>query len=231
MNAEDLKATLDAHARWLRDAEGGGGKRANLSGANLSGAHLSGADLSGAHLSRANLSGADLSGANLSRANPSGADLSEANLSGANLSGANLSGANLSRANLSGANLSGANLSGAHLSRANLSGADLSAANLPHYQIPQQGELIVWKASTTGIVKLRVPPTAKRTASLIGRKCRAEYADVLEAPEGAMDKHSGTLPYIVGETVRPDSYDPDPRVECSHGIHFFLTRAEAEEWL
>jgi hypothetical protein len=78
MNKEELKAVLDAHAKWTRGE--GGGKRANLSGANLSGADLSGA----------NLSGADLSGANLSGANLSGADLSGANLSGANLSGADL---------------------------------------------------------------------------------------------------------------------------------------------
>ena len=36
--------------------------------------------------------------------------------------------------------------------------------------------------------------------------------------------------YRVGEIVRPDSYDPDIRVECSHGIHFFITRKEAEDY-
>ena len=34
--------------------------------------------------------------------------------------------------------------------------------------------------------------------------------------------------YRVGETVRPDSYDDNPLVECTHGIHWFATRAEAE---
>lgn len=29
---------------------------------------------------------------------------------------------------------------------------------------------------------------------------------------------------------RPDKFDPDVRVECSHGIHFFLTREEAETY-
>ena len=38
------------------------------------------------------------------------------------------------------------------------------------------------------------------------------------------------LMYRVGKTVESDSYDDDIRVECSHGIHFFLTRKEAEEW-
>ena len=74
---------------YLADKKGG--RRADLSGADLSGAYLFRADLIGANLIRADLSdanliGADLSWADLSGANLSGADLSEANLIGANLS-------------------------------------------------------------------------------------------------------------------------------------------------
>ncbi len=98
-----LATILDSHRLWLA---GDGGKKANLSGANLSGANLSGGDLSGA-----NLSGGDLSGANLRWANLRGANLYEADLSRANLYEANLRGADLSRANLYEANLRGANLS------------------------------------------------------------------------------------------------------------------------
>ncbi len=36
--------------------------------------------------------------------------------------------------------------------------------------------------------------------------------------------------YEEGKEVRADSYDDDWRVECSHGIHWFLTRKEAEDW-
>jgi hypothetical protein len=42
-------------------------------------------------------------------------------------------------------------------------------------------------------------------------------------------KYDGTH-YVVGETVVADKYDPNPRVECSGGIHFFMTRAEAEAY-
>jgi hypothetical protein len=80
--AEELTKILEAHQKWLDDAEDG--TRADLSGANLSGANLSWADLSRANLSRANLSVADLSRSNLSEANLSRANLREANLSGAN---------------------------------------------------------------------------------------------------------------------------------------------------
>jgi uncharacterized protein YjbI with pentapeptide repeats len=82
-------------------------KRADLSGAYLSGADLSGAYLSGADLSGAYLSGADLSGADLRGAYLSGADLSGAYLSGADLSGADLRGAYLSGAYLRGKKLIG----------------------------------------------------------------------------------------------------------------------------
>ena len=195
--------------------------------------------------SRVSLSGADLSRVSLSRVSLSGADLSEANLLRANLSGANLSGANLSRANLSRANLSRADLSGAdlwradlwraNLWRANLSGANLAGATLPAFQIPQEGTLIVWKKLEGDVLaKLLVPASAKRTATLVGRKCRAEFAEVLElvncSESYAYDIHSHTVKYSVGSTVRPDEYDDDIRIECTHGIHFFLTREEAQAY-
>jgi hypothetical protein len=75
---------------------------------------------------------------------------------------------------------------------------------------------------------LLIPSDAKRTSSLIGRKCRAEFVEVLEG-EG-VDRRTGLLKYSPDEIVRPDSYDDDVRLECTHGIHFFITRAEAEKW-
>jgi hypothetical protein len=218
----DTKEILKPHTLWLQGDPKG--VRANLSRANLSGADLSGADLSWA-----NLSGANLSEADLSRANLSGANLSEADLSRANLSWANLSRANLSWANLSWAYLSRANLSGANLSWANLSGAYLSGAGLPHFQIcPEEGDFIAWKKVTGGVLKILVPAEAKRTSSLVGRKCRAEFVKVLEG-EG-VSKHDGKTLYKAGGTVYPDRYDDDIRIECTSGIHFFMTRREAEEY-
>ena len=162
-------------------------------------------------------------------ANLEGAYLEGANLRGAYLEGANLRGAYLRGAYLEGANLRGANLRGANLRGANLRGANLEGAYLPHFQIPN-GSLIVWGKKGGCIVKMEVPLEAKRTASLVGRKCRAEYVKVLEI-EGASctTSEKGGL-YVEGEFVYPDSYDDDIRVECTHGIHFFLTRKEAEEW-
>ena len=191
--------------------------RADLSRADLSGAYLSGADLSRAYLSRANLSRADLSGAYLS-----GADLSGAYLSRADLSGAYLSGADLSGADLSGANLSRANLSDANLSRADL------IKLLNQRTILPEGDLIGWKKLKNGVLcKLQIPAEAKRVGGLIGRKCRAEFAIVLEGEGRGL--HNGHI-YKVGETVKPDKYDPNPMLECSNGIHFFICKQEAQDY-
>ena len=111
MTPEALKEVLQQHALWLEDNSKG--KKAKLSGADLSCANLRGADLSCADLSCANLFGVNLTGANLR-----GADLSCANLFGVNLTGANLRGADLSCADLFGVNLTGANITGTKLSEA-----------------------------------------------------------------------------------------------------------------
>ena len=204
MTKEQLAEIIRLHGEWLQDLPTG--KRANLSGAYLSRAYLVGADLRGA----------DLRGADLSRAN-------------------------LSRAYLVGANLSRANLSGAYLSCANLSGANFTdAENIPCVAIvPDTGSFIAWKKLHGGIIaKLRIPKAAGR-ANSTGRKCRAEYAVVLSLWKLGkrlskdimeVDTHTRMLQYRAGETIRPDKYNPDWLEECTNGIHFFITRKEAEEY-
>jgi len=233
-----IKAGADLYGADLYGANLSG---ADLSGADLlaaikAGADLYGANLSGANLSGANLYGADLYGADLYGANLSGADLYGADLSGANLSGANLYGADLSGANLSGSNLYGANLYGANLSRANLSGANLSGAKNAERAAAQtviaaQGELRVWKKLREGVAELRIPAEARRS-NASGRKCRAEYAVVVSLPEECEVGHSmhdDSFEYRVGETVRPrQPWCEDRWQECASGIHFYITREEAE---
>ena len=185
-------------------------------------------------LSFANLSSANLSSANLRSANLRSADLSSANLSFANLSSANLSSANLRSANLSSANLRSANLSFADLSSADLSFADLSFADLRKLYairtILPEGDLIGYKQLRGGtICKLRIPVDAKRVGGLVGRKCRAEFAVVLEG-EG-FSKHDPQFKYTVGQVVKPSEAFNDSLVsECESGIHFFITRQEAEDY-
>ncbi len=244
---EKNKANLSEANLYVANLRG-----ANLSGANLRGANLYGVDLSGANLSEANLYEANLYGANLRGANLSGANLRGANLYGANLSEANLYGANLSGANLSEANLRGANLSEANLSEANLRGANLYGANLRWANLsgaknipaialaqrricPDEGTFIGWKKlKENKIAKLHI--LGERMNSIGSRKCRASLVHVLKIYDGdtevenGFDNYTGNLEYRVGEFVKPDEYDPDISAECSHGIHFFITRLEAEEY-
>jgi hypothetical protein len=78
MTAQEIKATIEDHTKWLADRSTG--RRATLRRATLRNADLSGADLRNADLSGADLRGADLSDADLRRA-----DLRRADLRGADL--------------------------------------------------------------------------------------------------------------------------------------------------
>ena len=174
--------------------------------------------------------------ANLYGANLSGADLSDANLSRADLSRANLSGADLYRADLSDANLSDANLSRADLSDANLSGANLNTDSLWFNQTRflSEGDIIGYKKCKGDvIVKLLIPMSAKRSHAF-GRKCRAEFAKVLEISGGidvAYSTHDSMFEYRVGNLVSPTKlFSENWANECESGIHFFITRVEAENY-
>jgi hypothetical protein len=201
MKTDELKRILEVHAKWVRGKADG--SRANLSGANLYGANLSGANLGGA------------------------------NLSGANLSGANLSGAYLSEADLRSADLYGANLYGANLSGANLSGAkDIQYVLSQSSILPESGPIWGWKKCRNEVlVKIVVGDKAKRSHAT-GRKCRAEHVKVLEVvgAEIGISQYDHNVEYRVGEIVRCDSWNEDRWTECGGGIHFFLTRIEAERY-
>jgi len=198
------------------------------------------ADLGGAALGSANLRGAALGGAALGSA-----DLGSANLGGANLRGAALGGADLGGADLGGANLRGADLRGADLGGTNLGGADLGGdalrgalnAELALAQtaiLPTDGPLFGWKKCRENVlVKLFIPSKAKRSHAA-GRKCRAEYAKVL-AVIGSPDNkgisiYSEKVVYEVGKWVHCDKWNDDRWQECGGGIHFFITKIEAEAY-
>ena len=159
--------------------------------------------------------------------------------------------ADLRNADLRDANLRDAGLRNADLRNADLRDADLRNANLRYADLrnvkyneqtaffalicPEEGDFIAWKKVGEVIVKLRVPSEAKRSSATT-RKCRCEYAKVLELQNLDGTPYNGdkvvnnnyvkTI-YKVGEIVSSDSWDDDRWNECSHGIHFFITRDEA----
>jgi uncharacterized protein YjbI with pentapeptide repeats len=220
---------------------------ADLSSANLRYANLSSADLSSANLRYADLRYADLRYADLSSANLRYADLRYADLSSANLRYADLSSANLRYADLRYADLRYADLSSANLRYADLRYADLSSADLRYADLIKvysqntilpEGELIVWKKIQNNcIAKLLIPKEAKRVNAIGSRKCRFEFAKVIDirddkghSKKSEAGYYNKNLIYTIGELVYPDSFDPSPLVECSNGIHAFITREEAKSY-
>ena len=210
MTKGELREIINSHERWLN---GGGGERANLS--------------------RANLSRADLSGANLRGADMSGTDLSRAYLCGADMRGADLRGANLIGADLSGADLSGARLNGADMRKVKYDEHTAFYA----LQCPEEGSFIGYKKAHGYIIKLEILADAKRS-SATSRECRCSAAKVLsittvdgsaDVAEIASDRDANFF-YRVGEIVRVNNFDEDRWNECSTGIHFFITRREAEQY-
>lgn len=257
MERNKLKEILESHKKWLNGAADG--KRANLWGADLPCADLQGANLQEANLYHADLYLAYLQGADLHDANLRDADIYRANLHGANLHGANLWGADLRGACLRDADLRDADLRFASLRGADLQGADLQgvdlrgadpqgaylygAKNVPLLPwtsiVPECGSFVGWKKVGNYIIKLKIPDNAKRS-NATGRKCRCSEAEVLEIQnldgtkaeisEIYNDNYCGTN-YVVGKTVTPDSFDDNRWNECSHGIHFFITRQEAVDYV
>ena len=129
-----------------------------------------------------------------------------------------------------------ADLRGAYLSSADLSGAKYNERTAFLALVcPEEGDFIAWKKVGDAIIKLRIPAEAKRSSATT-RKCRCEYAEVLALQhldgtpynddKVVNNNHVETI-YKVGEIVHPDSWDDNRWNECSHGIHFFITRDEA----
>ena len=110
--------------------------------------------------------------------------------------------------------------------------------DLGHWNIPQGCDLHVWAAKSNVLVELLIPAKAKRTASVLSRKCRAEFAMVTKVHHpykrtysDYRSKFGEFVDYREGELVKPDSYNDSPFKDCTNGIHFFLTKEEALNWM
>ena len=177
------------------------------------------ADLSYSDLRYSDLRSADLRSANLSYSDLSYSDLSYSDLSYANLSYSDLRSADLRYANLRSTNLN-------EIKNAGLIMAQLSIC-------PTEGDFVGWKKLQNNVIaRLVIPYDAQRLNSIGSRKCRASKAFVHEifGATEAYDKYTGKLLYKTGQEVIPDKFDKSITSECSNGIHFFLSRIEAENY-
>jgi hypothetical protein len=145
---------------------------------------------------------------------------------------------NTTKATLEKAASIGANLSGANLSGANLSDAD----NIPFIPLacPSEGEFIGWKKVGDYVIKLRIPADAKRCSATTS-KCRCDKAEVIsiigigirdnESIDSIVNDRYNDCEYTVGKMVYPDTFDENRWNECSNGIHFFINKQEAINYI
>lgn len=113
--------------------------------------------------------------------------------------------------------------------------------------VPSEGSFIAWKKAkcvedkyeqTDVIVKLRVPEDADRCSA--NHKCRANKVEVIqyETLDGkklpddtdVCSFWNSMFKYHIG-IVESHGYNTDPQAECSNGIHFFLNRADAVNYV
>ena len=130
----ELDLILRHHRQWL-DSGASLGRRAELSGIDLSGRDLFGAILTRATIENVDFYGANLRTANFQEANIRGCRLSQAHIQWSILTGAIVDGCDLTRANLqftefSNATLTDVDLGGAFFHNAYLTKAGLQRANL-----------------------------------------------------------------------------------------------------
>lgn len=203
-----------------------------------------GISLKGIYLPYRNLCGVDFSYLDLS-----GADFESSNLFGANFSGANLTGVNLSYCNLNDVNLSGANISGANFFHSRIKNCNISNIitdeNTKYFkqQCPESGSFIGWKKCILDwrfyIVKLEISENSKRSSATTD-KCRCSEAICLEIQtiNGKKSKckkvyssFDECFSYEVGKTYKIEDFNDDRWNECSTGIHFFMNRKDAVEYI
>jgi len=229
---------------------------ADLYGANLKGANLRAANLWKADLRETNMQNTDLRYANLRvvklwRADLGASHLEYSSLQEANIESANLRGANLYHADLKWADLREAGFYNADLRLADLTYSDLCNADLRHTKIneftkifvpmacPDTGSFIAWKTAGGYIIQLEIPADARRS-SATGRKCRCDKAKVISIQDKfgkvaelkkARSNYSPDFIYRVGETAFALDFDDCRWNECTDGIHFFITREEAVNYM
>jgi uncharacterized protein YjbI with pentapeptide repeats len=223
--------------------------RMNLKGVNFSGSSIYNCSFEGANLEETDFSQTCLVNCNFIKANLKSANFQYSTIRNGHFRSANMQEVNLRSVTIcGGSSFSKTNFQKASFFKAEIRDPEvLQGAILPDFQIPQGVELTVWKKLRNGVLaKLLIPADAKRTASLIGNKCRAERAVVLELISSStygcsrelepdyigVSIHDSSFYYQAGETVHPrDPYNDSFTEECRSGIHFFMERTRAEDYL
>ncbi|MBR5426823.1 MAG: pentapeptide repeat-containing protein [Clostridia bacterium] len=230
----DLRGARLSHAKACHACF----KRADMEQAILTGSVLWESDFEEASLKGAILTAAELCDCDFTAADLSYADLYCANLDYTVFRDADLKYARIGYAeNSFYADFKSADLTGVDFSECPLNEGSMEGATgfHPHMRCPEEGSFVAWKKCRDNrIVKLRIPETAARTGACVDT-CRASEAavlDIRDAENGSCEEAVSCcdrdLIYRKGETVYPEEPFDDRLLTDGSGIHFFLTRTEAE---
>lgn len=223
-------------------------KACSFFNSDLSNSCFCGVTFDNVDFSHSNLSGSEFIDCTFGKVLFCGADLTKALFHNCDLFLSDLSGANLSDSRLlvsaSDSKFSFANFHNANFYRSHF-GMGVEFENIINTEtseyfnnIPQGVDLAGWKKCENGvIVKLLIPADAKRSIATTD-KCRAEYVEVLDVYGDLIGTThwpflaNSYTHYVPGHYVWPiNGFDDNRWNGCSSGIHFFLTRKEAEAYL
>ncbi len=175
----------------------------------------------------------------------SGSDFSNALLTNCNFENAILKNCNFHAADLRGSNLKGADISGANMHWSMLENVNMENIIYNEYtqyytmRCPEEGPFIAYKTTfDKRVIQLLIPKDARRS-SATGITCRCEKAKVLSIKSidyqttytEAQSLADPNFIYWVGQMVFASNFNPDRWVDSTGGIHFFMTREEAINYM
>ena len=182
-----------------------------------------------------NMNNSDLSNSHITNCDFRSSFLTNANISNSDLSYSDFYNADLYKADLQNCSLGSVNFYSANLFNTNLNGAKTDSRTDHFYsKCPTEGSFIGFKKAGDCIIKLKITEDAKRSNATTN-KCRCSKAKVLnieniisgEKIQEIQSDFDIDFIYKVGEIVEEKSFDNNRWVECSSGIHFFITKDEA----
>lgn len=146
----------------------------------------------------------------------------------------------LIKCKLTDCNLRAANLTGATIEQCQFKDIKVNAYTQGYSLVcPEEGSFIGYKRCRDFIVKLFITKDALRSSATT-RKCRCSKAKVLSithldgSDAGIVEvpsNYDSDFVYKVGKIVEVPTFDKNRWEECAEGIHFFITREEAVNYI
>lgn len=200
---------------------------------------LSGADLSNMDFTLSSFQNTVLDGADFENSSVENALFDGCSMKGADFKNARMVTASFRRCDMRGCNIEDATLFGAVLEHADLEGI-ISNEGTKWFRLhcPEKGAFLGYKKCVNDrMVQLLIPADAKRTSATLP-SCRCSKAKVLTIKSFDFTKNfdeawslvDENFVYKKGEWVEVKDFNEDRWQDSTTGIHFWMSRAEAEAY-